>query len=327
MEYQVGNTCRWGWKCMLALVFSTVYLNSMLFNDLRSSNDTTIVEHNEKKLPSSNFELAYSQSNGFFDDISNSMWERAQEIHYKLFPNHSEDLKQYSMGIKDNRRDTSHRWNGQNFNPEFHCPLAQRIPTDNPGDGPKWVCDPHRLRGKKDCLVYSVGSNGRPEFEQGVKDEIGSNCEIHTFDLVNYNRRNGDFATALQNISTFHYWGLGTQKQASSNPKTFKTLNQTMNELGHAGRTIDIFKIDCEHCEWDVFEDWLQQDMRQILVETHNAPYPNAPNLFFALHDAGYVIFNKEANYYTGGEAVEFGFIKLSADFFINGSMYNKTLE
>ena len=92
-----------------------------------------------------------------------------------------------------------------------------------------------------------------------------------------------------------------------------------MNELGHAERTIDIFKIDCEYCEWVVFEDWLKQDMRKKIVETHNAPYPHAPTLFFTLHDAGYVIFSKEANYYTDGETIEFGFIKLSAAFFING--------
>jgi len=98
-----------------------------------------------------------------------------------------------------------------------------------------------------------------------------------------------------------------------------------MEELGHTGRTIDIFKIDCEWCEWFTFDTWLEQDIRQILVETHNAPLPQARNFFYQLHDAGFVIFSKEANYQNGGGGVEFAFLKLSTDFFINGSMYNAT--
>ena len=95
-----------------------------------------------------------------------------------------------------------------------------------------------------------------------------------------------------------------------------------MEELGHTGHTIDIFKIDCEWCEWFTFEQWLEQDLRQILIETHNAPMPNACDLFYKLHDAGYVIFNKEAYYQNGAGGVEYGFLKLSKDFFINDTTY-----
>ena len=42
------------------------------------------------------------------------------------------------------------------------------------------VCNPHRLAQKKDCLIYSVGSNGKAEFEKAVIEEIGNNCEIHS---------------------------------------------------------------------------------------------------------------------------------------------------
>ncbi len=196
-------------------------------------------------------------------------------------------------------------------------------------DGPKWVCDPHRLKQKKDCLVYSIGSNGKNEFEKAVKEEIGQHCEIHTFDLSSYNRRNGHFKDALEGYAAFHNYGLGTEDQANSNPDTFKTLQQTMEELGHTGRTIDIFKIDCEWCEWFVWQDWLAPDidMRQILVETHNAPMPNARDFFFGLHDAGFVVFSKEANYENGAGGVEYGFVKLSTDFFVEDSMYSKAKE
>lgn len=93
--------------------------------------------------------------------------------------------------------------------------------------------------------------------------------------------------------------------------------------LGHTGRTIDIFKIDCEWCEWFTYKQWLKQDIRQILVETHNAPMPQAQDFFYELHDAGFVIFSKEANYQNGAGGVEFGFLKLSSNFFINESQYN----
>lgn len=110
---------------------------------------------------------------------------------------------------------------------------------------------PHRIAKEKDCLVYSIGSNGNVMFEKGVKEEIGQHCEIHTFDMTTYNKRNGHFDQALKPYATFHAWGLGTQKQADHYAKTkkgpaFKTLEQTVQELGHAGRRIDIFKIDCE---------------------------------------------------------------------------------
>ena len=141
--------------------------------------------------------------------------------------------------------------------------------------------------------------------------------------MVASNKRNGVFADALKPYSTFHNWGLGTEEQAKSSSQ-FKTLKQTMDELGHAGRTIDLFKIDCEWCEWFTWQEWLTVDMRQILVETHNAPMPQAKDFFFGLHDAGYVIFSKEANYQNGAGGVEFAFVKLSTDFFIKDSMYNK---
>ena len=193
-------------------------------------------------------------------------------------------------------------------------------------DGPKWVCDPHRIAKQKECLVYSVGSNGKAEFEKAVKEEIGDHCEIHTFDLEDYNRRNGYFKDALKGYSEFHHWGFGTEEEAKKHPDTIKTLQQTMEELGHVGRSIDIFKIDCEWCEWVVWPEFLTVDMRQILVETHNAPI-RARDMFFGLHDAGYVIFSKEANYENGAGGVEYAFLKLSTDFFIAESSYYKAKE
>eukprot|EP00934_Nitzschia_sp_Nitz4_P000306 Nitzschia sp. Nitz4//scaffold18_size181773//15432//16421//NITZ4_001893-RA/size181773-processed-gene-0.218-mRNA-1//-1//CDS//3329539945//306//frame0 len=260
--------------------------------------------------------LASTQSFGFFDDIPDGTWKQLQEYHSAIFPNHANNIER-NMGDKDK----SPKWYNDNFHPEFQCQLLQRIPLSLKGDGAKWVCDPHRLRKKPDCLVYSVGSNGETSFEQGIRDVIGENCEIHTFDLVSQNKFRGDFATNLQGISTFHPWGLGTEDQAQKNPKRFQTLAQTMARLGHTNRTIDIFKIDCEGCEWSTVQDWLQQDLRQILVETHAPPLSLGKDFFYLLHDAGYVIYSKEPNLIVSGHCVEYGFLKLSLDFF-NQSFY-----
>lgn len=47
-------------------------------------------------------------------------------------------------------------------------------------------------------------------------------------------------------------------------------------------------------------------------------------DFFFNLHDKGFVIFSKEANYENGAGGVEYAFVKLSTDFFLNDTMYYK---
>ena len=128
--------------------------------------------------------------------------------------------------------------------------------------------------------LATVGSNGNIEFERGVKEQISPHCEIHTFDIRGRNKRAGwveskkrvsrrmkmhfvetfcshvvrpfrNFTEALQGYSTFHQWGIGTEEQANAYKQRrkghpVKTLAETMQELGHANRTIHVFKIDCE---------------------------------------------------------------------------------
>ena len=96
-------------------------------------------------------------------------------------------------------------------------------------------------------------------------------------------------------------------------------IQDTIKELGHEGRTIDIFKIDCEGCEWYSYKDWVQDpavDIRQIQVEVHDTP-DLVHDFFQSIHNANFAMFHKEPNIqWAAGNCVEFAFLKLAPSFF-----------
>jgi hypothetical protein len=190
------------------------------------------------------FHLAFKESAGFFDDIEEREWVRLQQRHVDQFPNHSPSLlKESAVPVPANN------WYQNHFEPEFSCRHERRV--GRKGDGGKWVCDPYRIAdSSKGCLVYSIGSSGDASFEKSVKSEISEACEIHTFDInKSHVRPSGqvvDYAAELKLLATFHNYGIGTAQQAKASPTKYKTLKQIMKELGHEGRTVDIFKVRSE---------------------------------------------------------------------------------
>jgi hypothetical protein len=129
------------------------------------------------------------------------------------------------------------------------------------GDGAMWTCDPHRLIKRTDCVIYSVGSDGVFDFEDGIVDLLGSkHCEIHVFDTIDQERV-GD--PELRNIF-FHKWGIHSSYDEVYNAEMvrdgleglkpeFDSLPHTMKDrFLEENRTIDILKIDCDGCEWYV---------------------------------------------------------------------------
>ena len=175
-------------------------------------------------------------------------------------------------------------------------------------------------REEKGCLIYSIGSNGDFQFEEGLQEVLGEEdaCEIHTFDFGNFEGKMPE----NMNIH-YHQWGLKASDDTITMDEKFLTLAEIVKELGHETRTIDIFKIDCETCEWSTVKDWFGPEVpmiQQILVETHGVPIANdkTPLSFFnGILDSGYVMFHKEPNIqFTKGSCVEFGFLKLHDDFF-----------
>jgi len=261
----------------------------------------------------SDFQLALHESLGFFNDIPARKWKIKKSSSKQLVYEHS---KTAASGTEDDI--SAQMYYERNWDPEFSCSFEASIGVAG-SDGEKWVCDPHRLTDRKDCLVYSIGSNGNFDFEEDLHRRL-PNCEIHIFDPT-------DHSQAMWNRgldgSNFHAWGLESsygQPIPSSNlvlgnlaGLRFLSLPKTMEALGHVGRRIDILKIDCEGCEWSTYKDVLEQDIRQVLVEVHFVNDLTEP-YFNAFHDEGYVIFHKEPNVLNRA-CVEFGFLKLAKEF------------
>jgi hypothetical protein len=288
--------------------------------------------------PTSETTVAFEQSLGFFDDINDQEWielfqkpARAAE-HYKNKGNPNFNSIQASF------------WNFLNQEPVMSCPHLKKV--GGLGDGPKWTCDPERLTRvvqrrkaanpaskESQCLVYSIGSNGDYVFEDGLYDLLGPICEIHIFDFDPFSREDG----AEKNIH-YHQWGLTSSYSKLYKPppgKLLYTFQEIKKKLGHEHRAVDIFKIDCEGCEWHTWKDWIKEDIRQILIETHELPLQNqirptndfgllpkmgANKYFDAFEENGFVMFAKEINSPNwnnniGGRCSEWSYIKMAPEF------------
>jgi len=309
----------------------------MLHGRRMASMDTTTMSTSTAAVPAKKKEdlLAYQQSFGFFDDIPDDMWEKKQDLatSFNQF-RHPEN--------PSNNHKSEFMWWLNNIQPNFSCPYMKRVGGngDPHGDGPKWICDPERLgqrttgnngNSNTNCLIYSIGSAGKYRFEDGLIEMHGKEkCEFHVFDPGHYDRK-GDAQN--KNIH-YHQWGItssyDTNYKIDIPPKdregaVFLSIQETMKRLGHEGRTIDIFKIDCENCEWATYKDWIDIDMRQILIEVHgvaspepkgNKWYPGAMDVgdfYKSFFDRGYALFYKEPN---GSCCQELGFVKLDKGFF-----------
>lgn len=284
-----------------------------------SATETIAANNNEEN----GFQMAFQDSFGFFDDIPNEQWMLRKQLTNGRI--HNLDLKSKMQIERDAIGRHPYEWYQFNWDPDFSCFHEDSL--GGPDDGHKWVCDPTRLRKAKDCLVYSVGSHGNFAFEADLQ-RVAPNCEIHVFDPDNFKK---DAARWRVNV-TYHQWGLKPSyksdpnvtetpkslvKLAAMDTKGWKTIQQTMKELGHEKRKVDIFKIDCEGCEFRSYKDWLSNiDIGQLLVETHRVP-AIANQFFQDLHDAGFAMFHKEPNTASAkGECVEFSFIRLKPSFF-----------
>ena len=259
------------------------------------------------------FDLASNASNNYFSDVTNYHWLIKATIHCE---ESSLDLQEGKiMSTQSREYYIANQWNNYFFvthEPTFSCGYERKIGSR--GDGGKWVCDPHRIHDSR-CLVYSIGSNNQFDFEEGIYERL--HCETHTFDPTVDGK-----ALANPRVTTFHRMGISNQAQANS--KTFFTIGKIIDSLGHSNQTIDVFKIDCEGCEYSLFtEEFFSElksrnvKLRQILIEIHPFQWAQMTateevNNFFKLFQRnGYVIFHKELNNMqaNAGRCVEYSFL------------------
>ena len=135
-----------------------------------------------------------------------------------------------------------------------------------------------------------------------------------------------------------HPWGfIGQNRLQHENDSKFKTLRETLTVLGHEATYIDLLVLDCEGCEFDLYEDIVEIGKSgddallnstqsslptiflQLMVQVHGFATPkDQTNSFFSelTNEGEYAIFHKSAEVGSGGNVQNYGFIKLRKDFF-----------
>lgn len=228
-------------------------------------------------------------------------------------------------------------------------PMILHTPGTGSGQGDKNIVGvPGLLQGGNKCVVYGLGIADDPGFEQQM---ASTGCEVHAFDCtVNPNDKElvgksfkfhhwcigdpkapsarhlnesiyskihgseGHSLLALKNKQNKTPGSLldGQHLLNSSSHLQFKTLSDTMKELGHS--SLDLLKFDIEGYEWDLFKTQLlagQTLPEQISFELHTREasrayvphelvgdkgYAEVNSLFLQLHDKGYRVASKELN-------------------------------
>eukprot|EP00557_Chaetoceros_sp_GSL56_P013123 CAMPEP_0176482958 /NCGR_PEP_ID=MMETSP0200_2-20121128/3661_1 /TAXON_ID=947934 /ORGANISM="Chaetoceros sp., Strain GSL56" /LENGTH=286 /DNA_ID=CAMNT_0017879325 /DNA_START=509 /DNA_END=1369 /DNA_ORIENTATION=+ len=274
-------------------------------NNPSSSSSTNDVQNTES------YSLATEESLGFFTDIDGQSWKLLKERFQKSRPNEYRGSRKI---FREHANHPNYFWQ-ENYDPEFTCRHEAKF--GGLGDGGKWVCDPHRIAGQNNCLVYSIGSHGDFSFESSVLNEVSANCEIHTFDRdKQFNKKHFDVLAKEAGVN-FHHLMLGEPTEKYPNGKRFREI---IKDLKHEGRVIDIMKIDCEGCEWQQYKEWIEDfqetkvTIRQILMELHQSPLPDVVDFFHKMWEVGYVIFHKEANF-LNPNCVEIAFVLLDKEF------------
>lgn len=314
--------------CLLGLI-PLFLIYKVHYRLSQESNSTTAITQVSSPSLRQNINNAYKHSFGLLNDISNEKWETIrQKVHtqsiYKV-----PDNPLYRVGETD-------YWVENNIIPNFDCNHKEQIGGQNLEDGVKFVCNPDRLvihkndngDQEKDCLIYSIGCAGNYVFEDGMYELHKGKCEIHVFDPATKWARKDD--PTKKNIH-YHPWGfvssidheVKSKVWPAGNGGQFKSFQETVKELGHEGRTIDLFKIDCEGCEYSTYKDWIGHDIRQILVEVHGVPTPDGtPNRWFSepmdvsvyygdYKKNGFALYHNHVH----GLGLELGYLKLDKDF------------
>jgi len=194
-------------------------------------------------------------------------------------------------------------WFQNNAEPSIRCLTDERVGPW--GDGGKWICQPSCLLSKNNCTVLSVGSCNEYGFENSIIERYG--CNVSTFDHTVVN------PTPPSHLS-FYPFGIS----AKSLDK-LRTINDLVEISGINNKSlIDLFKIDCEGCEYEIFNDvktleFMSRKVRQLSVEIHWINNADSISLIYGnLIKYGFRSFSKEPNLLCQSCATEFSFLNIN---------------
>lgn len=197
-------------------------------------------------------------------------------------------------------------------------PIIKHDPALGAGQGDKNIVGMNQMtRGGHHCIVYGMGIAHDPGFELQMSR---AGCETHAFDCTVDPQ---DPVVAAKPFK-FHPWCIGRRSnvtftnniyvhsQSDANKFQFKSLADTMAELGH--NHVDLLKFDIEGFEWQLLETEIlpsRNPPEQISFELHTQKanpayvppslvsdkgYVEVNRLFRSLYDKGYRVASKELN-------------------------------
>lgn len=150
-------------------------------------------------------------------------------------------------------------------------PLESLLPCPSPVkmygatvDSGKFVCEAGHQLNVDNCVVFSLGSNNRFDFEEGISKEF-KRCKIYTFDCTSQPP-----PTPIDNV-VFEQTCLGARDEVIDG-RQYHTIEYLMKQ--HGMQAIQLFKMDIEGYEMEVFDALLTPPYPaylpyQLLFETH----------------------------------------------------------
>jgi hypothetical protein len=183
----------------------------------------------------------------------------------------------------------------EHWNPGTHegadCERVRRFGPS--GDGGKVVCFDAVPRTSEPCFVLSVGVGGPPGQPPDFRFEIDlhrrlPHCRIDVYDGTNFGRG------AIRNAPHFVKF-----HAENFSPTTWKR---------YAGRRVDIFKIDCEGCEFESVPPFLEHvHTEQLLVEVHGNRWKHQVEQLMTSLNRTHGIYYREPNIqHSDGTCIEF---------------------
>lgn len=244
------------------------------------------------------------ESLGWFDEPDGDWKYRKSHVKEQLKFRKFYPQNSTQQGLRVKANDNSVMFQ-MDWRPILECPEMVTLQNVHNMEA-KYLCGAIRLKNAKKCVVYSIGSRGEFSFEELVHD-LNPNCEIHVFDPA------PEFANSSSTPAFIRYNAVGLastsdgdldpvqrRRMAASNYQ-YETLSEMMARLGHD--EIDVLKIDCDGCEYKMYEQLGKINCKQLLIEIHRYPNKNEGpewegyvRMMDSFYEYGYIPVAREMN-------------------------------